>query len=225
MSHELRTPLNAVIGYSELLEEEALVDPEGLDDLGRIRLSARNLLGLVDQILDLSRVASGQVDLHLEEVDLHELVAGVIETVGPAAERRNNVLVEQVSAERRVLLDRGRVRQVLLNLVSNAVKFTEGGTVRVEVEQEEGWVCLRVRDTGVGIDPEQVPYLFQPFEQATKQIAYTHGGTGLGLALCDRLVRRMGGQIDLETQLGEGCTFTVELPSRSCAVVSLSAAS
>ncbi|MDX1624702.1 MAG: GAF domain-containing protein, partial [Gemmatimonadota bacterium] len=221
MSHELRTPLNAIIGYSEMLIEEA--GEEGIDtvlpDLGRIHSAGRHLLTLINDILDLSKIEAGKMDLHLETFDLEEMLEDVATTVRPLAEQGGNVLeVRFEGAPGTMRSDGTRVRQVLLNLLSNACKFTENGTVRMTATGEvgpggEAWVRLVVEDDGIGMSPEQQERLFEAFTQAEASTAARYGGTGLGLAISLRFCRMMGGDIDVESAEGEGSTFTVRLPA------------
>jgi len=218
MSHELRTPLNAIRGYVELVEEE--LDDRGqldlLDDLGRVRASADHLLRIIDDVLDLSRVEAGKLELNIERLDLGELVEAATAEVRPALLEQGTTLevdVQVASLE----ADATRLRQVLVNLLSNAAKFTAGGTVRVEVAHADGEVRLKVADTGPGIPEEALPTLFDKFTQVDDSPTRRRGGAGLGLAISRELVERMGGRIEVQTTLGEGCTFVVHLPARSSA--------
>jgi PAS domain S-box-containing protein len=216
VSHELRTPLNAIIGYSELLLE----DPDGqgasqrIDDLRKVHRAGRHLLGLIDDILDLSKIEAGKLELALELVDLDELFANVATTAAPLMESNANRLA--VSAPPRlgsVKADGRRLRQVLLNLLSNAAKFTEAGDVDLTAERRgDGWVRLAVRDTGIGMTAEQAAKVFEPFSQADRQIARRYGGTGLGLAISQHFVEMMGGRITVDSKPGAGSIFTVWLP-------------
>ncbi len=220
-SHELRTPLNAILGYSEILAEE--IQDRGLEDLGadvaRIHAAGSHLLGLLNDILDLSRLEAGKLDLSPESFALASLVEDVTDTMRPLAERnRNRLVVEGAEAAGVLFADQTRVRQILLNLLGNAVKFTRDGEVSLRVRRGTGpageRVVLSVADTGIGMSGEQVSRLFQAFEQADPEVSRRFGGTGLGLVITQRLARMMGGDIAVESREGEGSTFTVELPAR-----------
>jgi signal transduction histidine kinase/streptogramin lyase len=220
-SHELRTPLNAIIGYSEILEEDAARSGQQglLEDLKRIQASARHLLGLINDILDLSRIEAGKMSLHVETFKVAEVLQDVAVTVAPLLARSGNTLeMPALDGLGEMRSDAARVRQVLLNLAGNATKFTHAGRVRLQVERESGpegaFVRFRVSDTGIGMSPEQVAKLFQPFTQADPSTTRRYGGTGLGLAISRRLCRMLGGDVTVESTLGKGSTFTVRLPER-----------
>ncbi|HEU0076327.1 MAG TPA: histidine kinase N-terminal 7TM domain-containing protein, partial [Longimicrobiaceae bacterium] len=230
VSHELRTPLSGILGSCEILVEEAATPPEMVPDLERIRASGYELLRLIDELLDLAKMEAGRIELSPEPFEVAVLVREVAETVRPLAERKEVALDTAVAPDPGwVLADRVRLRQVLLNLVANAVKFTERGTVRVEARcegaaGETGVAVFRVRDTGIGITPEQIERLFQPFVQADASTTRRYGGTGLGLAIAERFCRLMGGSIAVESVPGAGSTFTVTLPVRRIAVAPAEAA-
>jgi len=219
MSHELRTPLNAIIGYSELLMEdaEASSQAELHADLKKIHASGSHLLSLINDVLDMSKIESGQMDLDVQELDLRELIATIRDTIDPLAQRQNNQLeLELTDAPERVSCDPQKLRQVLINLLSNACKFTTGGRVRLEVGLDGlGWLELRVSDTGIGISDEQRARLFRPFVQADSSTTRRYGGTGLGLAISQRFCEMMGGRIDVLSRPGHGSTFTVRLPEKA----------
>ncbi len=220
MSHELRTPLNAIIGYSEILAEDAQAAGQApiLADLKKIQGAGRHLLGLINEVLDLSKIEAGKMRLFLETFEVAEVVRDVVATVRPLVERNGNrfdvVVPPDIGALRE---DVTKVRQVLLNLLSNAGKFTEKGVVTLEASREsaeEGdWVVFRVRDTGIGITPEQRTRLFQPFTQADAGTMKKYGGTGLGLAISESFCKLMGGGIRVESEACRGSTFTVRLPA------------
>ena len=219
MSHELRTPLNAIIGYSEMLEEdaEAAGQKAFVSDLQKIRSSGKHLLGLINDVLDLSKVEAGKMKLFLETFEVAGLVEDVTATAQPLVEKTSNALTVRVAPDVGQLReDVTKVRQVLLNLLSNAAKFTEKGTVSLEVTREAdvtgSWVVFRVRDTGIGMTPEQTAKLFQAFMQADGSTMRKYGGTGLGLALSRKFCVMMGGDINVESEPGKGSTFTVRLP-------------
>ncbi|HSR33689.1 MAG TPA: ATP-binding protein [Anaerolineae bacterium] len=221
MSHELRTPLNAIIGYSEILTEDFQEDEELEDfipDLQRIRAAGKHLLSLIDDILDLSKIEAGKMEIHLETFEVSRLISDVVSTVQPLVETNGNRLIVQQPGELgSMYTDLTKVRQSLFNLFSNAAKFTEEGTITLEVAREtvEGsdWVSFRVRDTGIGMTEEQVGKLFQVFSQADTSTARKYGGTGLGLAVTKRFCQMMGGDISVESELGVGSVFTIRLPA------------
>jgi len=211
MSHELRTPLNAIIGYAELIDDE--YQAEGLhDDVQQIVTAGRHLLGLVSDILDLARVEAGRFELELSHVDLAELVTEVAGTMGPVVARRSNRLITDIRARPLLLTDGGKVRQVLINLLSNAAKFTREGQVAILLDATEWEVCISVGDSGIGIPQERQRSIFEPFTQAGVDTHIHHGGTGLGLAITRRFSHLLGGDITVASALGEGSTFTLRLP-------------
>ena len=226
MSHELRTPLNAIIGYAEMLIEDAEDEgeTEGAEDLAKIRGAGTHLLGLINNVLDLSKVEVGRVELDVRPVNLDALLDTVVSTVTPLVERGGNrLVVEGAGADERlgtVQTDETRLRQVLLNLLSNAAKFTHDGTVTLSARRrpapdgEGGAVVFRVADTGIGMTPEQLGRLFQPFVQADASTTREYGGTGLGLAISRRLARLLGGDVTVASAPGEGSVFTVTVPDR-----------
>ena len=224
MSHELRTPLNAITGYAELLSEEA---QEGgfehiCDDLDKITRASANLLALVNDVLDLSKIEAGKLELHVEPFDLGELMQELEELASPlAAQRHNRLSVERPAGQVTLRTDRGKLRQLLLNLLSNAAKFTEGGHIWLELGLEDAHrLRLAVRDTGIGMSPDALGRLFEPFEQVhDPALQHQYGGTGLGLALSRRFAQRLGGQLLVESTQDQGSTFTVERP-RVCATAS-----
>jgi signal transduction histidine kinase/CheY-like chemotaxis protein len=219
MSHELRTPLNAIIGYSEMLEEDAQASgqKEFVSDLQKIRSSGKHLLGLINDVLDLSKVEAGKMRLFLETFDVANLVEEVVATATPLVEKNGNRLEVHCAEDvGQIREDVTKVRQVLLNLLSNAAKFTEKGSVSLEVARESdvtgSWVVFRIRDTGIGMTPEQTAKLFQAFTQADGSTMRKYGGTGLGLALSRKFCVMMGGDINVESEPGKGSTFIVRLP-------------
>jgi signal transduction histidine kinase/DNA-binding response OmpR family regulator len=219
MSHELRTPLNAIIGITEMLKEDA--EEFGQDDftepLDRISRAGKHLLSLINEILDLSKIEAGKLDFHLEDFDISGLVADVTTTVQSLADANGNQLevrcAENLGSMR---ADLTRVRQIVLNMLSNACKFTKNGTVTIDVRIEDGalgdQVILKVSDTGIGITPEQIDKLFKEFSQADSSTTRQFGGTGLGLAISRRLARMMSGDIEVASVPGEGSTFIVRIP-------------
>jgi signal transduction histidine kinase len=220
MSHELRTPLNAIIGYSELLEEEAADgDPQDfVADLQKIRTSGKHLLRLINSVLDLSKIEAGKMTLFVETFDIARLVEEVVSTSTPLVEKKANRFVVENEPDLGSLKgDQTKLKQILLNLLSNASKFTENGEIALRVarerDREGNWITFRVRDTGIGMTPEQLGKLFQAFSQADAATTRKYGGTGLGLALSQRFCQMMGGDVTVESAAGKGSTFTVRLPT------------
>ncbi|HMA29069.1 MAG TPA: ATP-binding protein [Thermoanaerobaculia bacterium] len=219
MSHELRTPLNAILGYSEILAEDARAagQPGLVADLGKIETAGRHLLELINEILDLSKLEAGKTRLYLETFDIAQAVSDAVTTARPVVERnRNRLEIVCPSGIGDMREDVTKVRQVLLNLLSNAGKFTKEGVVTLEAGRataDDGdWVVFRVRDTGIGIPAETQARLFEPFVQADAGTQKKFGGTGLGLAITRKLCQLMGGDVTLESEPGRGSTFTVRLP-------------
>jgi len=217
MSHELRTPLNAIIGVSEMLREDAEALKQDTEPLDRVLGAGRHLLALINDILDLSKIEAGRMELALEDFALAPLIEGAVKTVEPLAAKNTNQLVVHCDAAIGSLhADSMRLRQALLNLMSNANKFTERGTITVDARhgQENGRDCvtIAVADTGIGMTPEQMGKLFQEFSQADAATTRKYGGTGLGLAISKRFCQMMGGDITVESEVGRGSTFTIRLP-------------
>jgi signal transduction histidine kinase len=219
MSHELRTPLNAIIGYSEMLTEEA--EDRGqkifIPDLQKIRASGKHLLALINDILDLSKIEAGKVELSPETFDITGLIEEVASMVQPLIEKNANVLtISRPDDLGSMYADIMKVRQILFNLLSNACKFTELGTITLDVAREKSdgseQLSLSVRDTGIGMTDEQMARMFQPFSQADIQTARKYGGTGLGLAITKKFCEMMGGEIRVASEFGRGSIFTVKLP-------------
>ena len=219
MSHELRTPLNAIIGYSEMLEEEAqdLELESFVADLRKIRAAGKHLLALINDVLDLSKIEAGKAELFIEPFPIEGMIRDVMATIAPLIEKKANRLDLRL-AERLgdLTADLTRTRQVLFNLLSNAAKFTEKGTITLEVFPESApageMVVFKVRDTGIGMTGEQLSRIFEPFVQADATTTRQFGGTGLGLAISRTFCRMMGGEMTVESELGKGSTFTVVLP-------------
>ena len=226
MSHELRTPLNAIIGYGEMLEEEArdLGVTALLPDLAKVHEAGKHLLGLISSILDLSKIEAGKMELFLEEFTPDALVREVEAVARALVEKNGNRFDVHVDAAgARMRADRGKVRQCLLNLLSNAAKFTKDGTIRLDVEIDGPSIVFKVADSGIGMSPEQVRGLFAAFQQGDSSMARRFGGTGLGLALTRRFCRMMGGDVGVESELGGGATFTIRLPLNQQAVEAIAA--
>jgi signal transduction histidine kinase len=217
MSHELRTPLNAIIGVSEMLREDAESLNQDLEPLDRVLGAGRHLLALINDILDLSKIEAGRMELHLETFSLAPLIDDVVKTIEPlAAKNGNQIAVHCDPAIGMMHADQMRLRQALLNLMSNANKFTEHGTISVDARQanENGrdWITIAIADTGIGMTAEQMGKLFQEFSQADASTTRKYGGTGLGLAISKRFCQMMGGDITVESEPGRGSTFTIRLP-------------
>ena len=218
MSHELRTPLNAIIGYSEMLMEEATErgQDDMVPDLQKVHSSGRHLLGLINDILDLSKIESGKMELFLEPFDVDALVRDVVATITPLVARNRNRLDVHCDVTATMTADLVKTRQILLNLLSNACKFTEDGVIRLDVElaSQDGrdFVRMSVADSGIGMTPEQMSRLFAAFSQADTSTSRRYGGTGLGLAISRRFCRMMGGDVTVQSEPGKGTTFTVHLP-------------
>jgi CheY-like chemotaxis protein/nitrogen-specific signal transduction histidine kinase len=227
MSHELRTPLNAIIGYSEILQEDAADkgDKEPIDDLQKIESAGRHLLGLINNILDLSKIEAGKMDVFIEAVDIQALVKEVLSIVKPLADKSENVIEVICPADiGSFRSDQTKVKQCLLNLLSNANKFTSKGTLTLRVAREDNsWVCLRVSDTGVGMTQEQLGRLFQAFSQADVSTTKRFGGTGLGLAITKHFCTMLGGDVTVESTPGAGSTFIIRLPDQAVAPAAVEA--
>lgn len=217
MSHELRTPLNAIIGYSEMLREEAVdTGNHELDsDLARIQAAGQHLLGLINDVLDLSKIEAGRMDLLLDSFDISALIEDVLGTARPLIARNGNRLQLDLPADPGLMYaDETKLRQILLNLLSNAAKFTEQGTITLQVQSSDdgSTVAFAVHDTGIGLSDEQIARLFQPFTQADASTTRKYGGTGLGLAISRHYCQMMGGDISIVSQPDVGSTFIASLP-------------
>jgi PAS domain S-box-containing protein len=219
MSHELRTPLNAIIGYSEMLQEDAEIeDYETLPtDLQRIEQSGRHLLGLINDILDLSKIEAGKMQMHFETFSVNPVIEDVAEMVRLLVAQNNNTLALAVNADvTTITADLIKFRQVLYNLLSNAAKFTESGDIQLtavhETINDHDWLTIRVADTGIGMTDEQIGRLFQPFVQGDNSTTRKYGGTGLGLAISRHFCHMMGGDIAVDSEPGRGSIFTIHLP-------------
>jgi hypothetical protein len=222
MSHELRTPLNAIIGYSEMLQEEVaeLGQTALAPDLEKIHTAGRHLLALINDILDLSKIEAGKTELFFEDFDVHQMLQDVAATVRPLIEKNSNRLaLEEAEGLGGMRSDLTKVRQVLLNLLSNACKFTSEGTITLAVAREPDGsaagerMVFRVADSGIGMTPTQMAKLFEAFSQAEASTTRHYGGTGLGLAISKRFCQMMGGDITVASEPGRGSTFTVTLPA------------
>lgn len=219
MSHELRTPLNAIILYSEMLEEEAeeRSQHDFVPDLQKIQAASKHLLGLINNILDLSKIEAGKMELCPESFDVRQMIEEMISTVGPVVQKNNNSLTVQYGKDLGIMrADLTKTRQILFNLLSNAGKFTKEGVIQLEVTRRivQGRECceFQVKDTGIGMTQEQIEKLYKPFTQADTSTTRKYGGTGLGLAIVWRFCQMMAGEITVESSLGQGSMFTVHLP-------------
>ena len=221
MTHELRTPMNAIIGYTEILKEEMIEKnmPEFQDDLEKIGDSAKILMELINSILDLSKIESGKMEIKLESFKIQDVIQAAIRTIEPMVQKNKNTLEVQCDENLGYMVaDLAWIRQTLINLLSNACKFTEGGEISLEVirvnRDNIPWIIFKVADTGIGIVREKIASVFSEFTQADSTITRKFGGTGLGLAISRRFCRMMGGDISAQSELNKGSTFTVQLPAK-----------
>ena len=219
MSHELRTPLNAIIGYSELLAEKADESnvPELSDDLQKITRSGSHLLELINTVLDLSKVEAGKMELYLEDFEAKIPIEEVVEAFQALSKKNGNQLIAYLPPDLGTIrADSTKIRQALMNLVSNACKFTENGVIEVHAERsvldDAEWICISVEDSGIGMDRVEQEKLFSEFTQASTTTSKKYGGSGLGLAISQRFCQLMGGAITVESTVGEGSQFTICLP-------------
>ncbi|MFC1811065.1 response regulator [Thermodesulfobacteriota bacterium] len=220
MSHELRTPLNAIIGYSELLMEDAedLGQEDFIPDLERVNTAGKHLLELISDVLDLSKIEAGKVELYLEVFNVASMIEDVANTIRPLVVKNENTLKVLCEDDIGSLhADMTKVRQSLFNLISNACKFTEHGTITLKANRgslgEKDWITLVVSDTGIGMTEAQMGKIFQAFSQAEASTSGKYGGTGLGLAISKKFCHMMGGDIFVESKVGKGTTFTIRLPA------------
>jgi len=220
MSHELRTPLNAIIGYSEMLEEELqeVNDTKYVDDILKINSAGKHLLSLINDILDLSKVEAGKMNVFLETTEIAAICEYTVATIQPLAERNKNRLILDCPTDiGEMYSDVTKIRQVLFNLLSNACKFTQHGEVTLSVRREKksdgDWIVFSVSDTGIGMSEKHMQNLFEAFSQADATISRDYGGTGLGLAICKRFTELMGGQLTAESKQGKGSMFRLQLPA------------
>jgi signal transduction histidine kinase len=217
MSHELRTPLNSIIGFSGILEQGLAgpLNPEQAKQMAMVRASAGHLLALINDVLDLSKIEAGELQVSSEQFDMRALVQGAVETVRPLADKKGLALRVTIAPEvDSFASDRRRVEQILLNLLGNAVKFTNRGQISVTARADvSSTMRVNIQDTGIGIKPEDLRELFQPFRQIDAGLTRNHEGTGLGLAICRKLAHLLGGEIHAESEHGVGSTFTLVLPA------------
>lgn len=221
MSHELRTPLNAIIGYSELLEEEAeeLEEEEFVEDLQKIQGAGKHLLGLINDILDISKIEAGKMEIYLEEFEISKVIGEIISTIQPLIEKNHNTLEINCSQDLGLMIaDITKIRQNMFNLLSNASKFTTNGLITLNINRyikdNQEWILFQVKDTGIGMNPQQQGKLFDAFSQADVSTTRKYGGTGLGLTITKKFTEMMGGYILLDSEEGKGTTFSLHLPAQ-----------
>lgn len=236
MSHELRTPLNAIIGYSDMIQEEAVDSgcEDLLPDLDRVHLAGKQLLDIISNILDISKIEAGKLELNLTEFSVATLIAEIVTTIHPIMKMENNVLQVEYNQEVGMLYaDYHKLRQILLNILNNAAKFTKQGQITLTVRRktlpiliaednstvhspsgESEWLFFQITDTGIGIAPDKLNMIFEAFTQADNSFTREYDGTGLGLTISEYFCRAMGGRIFVSSTLGKGSTFTIQLPSR-----------
>ena len=229
MSHELRTPLNAIIGYSEMLEEDAedIDQADFVPELQKIQGAGKHLLGLINDVLDLSKVEAGHMDVYLETFAIMPLIEDVASTMQPVLAKNSNTLKIQCSDNvSKMHADQVKVRQSLFNLLSNANKFTQNGTITVNVisfeTDDNSWIDFRIEDTGIGMMPEQLQKIFNAFAQADSSTTRQYGGTGLGLTITKNFVQMMGGTVNVESEVGKGTLFSLKIPQTVKALPSAS---
>lgn len=215
MSHELRTPLNSIIGFTGILMQErpGLLNNEQKKQLGMAQNSARHLLSLINDVLDISKIEAGQLKMNLQTFYLPDLIYKVVDINKPFAEKKNLKLTVSVDEDvKDITSDYRRVQQILLNLVNNAIKFTESGTINIKSLLDGTYVKIQIADSGIGIESEKLEQLFKPFIQIDTGLTRKHEGTGLGLAICKKLVEMLDGELEVESKYGSGSTFSVKLP-------------
>jgi len=218
MSHELRTPLNSIIGFTGIMLQELAgpLNAEQRKQMTMVQNSSRHLLALINDVLDISKIEAGQLELSLTTFELRPSIEKMVSLVSPMAEKKGIDLKLEITDDIGTAnTDQRRLEQVILNLLNNAVKFTEKGYVRIICRTEDDHYLLTVSDTGIGMHPEELSDIFQPFHQIDTGLSRKHEGTGLGLSICKKLSDLMGGTIAVESRWGQGSTFTVRFPKRT----------
>jgi len=215
VSHELRTPLNSIIGFTRIVlrRSEGKIDVLQKENLQKVLISAEHLLNLINGLLDLAKIEAGRMEIYAETFKLEEIVRVATATVEPMLRNGNVRLVTEIAADLPLIkTDRDKLKQVVLNLLSNSAKFTEKGEIKVAVWTVNGWMKLAVSDTGIGMNQDAINYIFEEFRQVDMSTTRKYGGTGLGLAIVKRLTNLLGGDIAVESEEGKGTKFTVTLP-------------
>jgi signal transduction histidine kinase len=215
MSHELRTPLNSIIGFTGILikERPGPLNDEQKKQLGMVQNNARHLLTLINDVLDISKIEAGQLKIDFQLFNLPEVINKVVETNKPFADKKNLKLTVSIDENiKEIKSDNLRVQQILLNLVNNAIKFTEVGGISIKCFLDSNFVRIQITDSGIGIEPEKIKQLFAPFMQIDTGLTRKHEGTGLGLSICKKLAEMLNGKVEVESGYGSGSTFTVTLP-------------
>jgi len=217
MSHELRTPMNAIIGFNRLVMRRCkdVLPEKQYENLGKIKVSADHLLTLINTILDLSKIEAGRMEVYPAEFALKPMLEACARTVEPMLDGKQVNIASQIPDDLPVLsTDQDKLRQIVLNLLSNATKFTEQGQIVLSVMQDDGMVAISIADTGIGIPADKLPHIFDEFTQVDGNSTRRHGGTGLGLAISRHLAVLLGGRVEVESEPGRGSTFTVIVPAR-----------
>jgi signal transduction histidine kinase len=220
MSHELRTPMNAIIGYSEMLLEEAedLGQSDFIADLTKIRIAGKHLLDVINNILDISKIEAGKMEIYPEHFDLTKTIHEIAITIQPLLDKKSNKLIINIEENIGTLYtDLTKVKQALFNLLSNANKFTDTGeinlTITKTINSDDGWILFSVKDTGIGMTPEQLDKIFEAFTQADNSTTRKYGGTGLGLTITKKFCNVLGGSIEANSIVGQGSEFIIRLPT------------
>ncbi len=215
MSHELKTPLNSIIGFTGiiLMGITGEITEEQRNQLSIVKDNANHLLSLIEDILDISRIEAGKVELSSGEFGLNEVISEVVEIISPAINEKKLKLIQEVPEGITLFSDKRRIKQVLINLTNNSVKFTDKGSVKIAAKVlKDTMLEIRIADTGIGVKPEDMNKLFQPFQQIETPTGRTHEGTGLGLYLCEKLVTLLGGDISAKSEYGSGSEFVFIIP-------------